>query len=210
MKIGIIGAGFVGRAVAKLAVKAGHEVMISNSRGPQSMFSLPYSIGCTLGTVEEAVDFADLVLLAIPLTAYQALPPSLLTGKLVVDACNYYPARDGQIAELDQHAVTSSELIARHFSQARIVKAFNAIAMNDLENHGLPSGAPKRRALPVAGDLESDKALVAQLYEQFGFDTVDVGRLAEGRRFEPGSASYCKPLTQNELAAALAVASAPL
>jgi len=209
MKIGIIGAGFVGRAVAKLAVKAGHEVMISNSRGPQSMFSLPYSIGCTLGTVEEAVDFADLVLLAIPLAAYHALPASLLTGKLVVDACNYYPERDGRMPELEQHEATSSELIARYFSQSRIVKAFNAIPMNDLENDGLPPGSPKRRALPIAGDLEHDKALVAQLYDQFGFDVVDVGSLAEGGRFEPGTPSYCKPLSQQELTAALAAAFVP-
>jgi len=204
MQIGIIGAGVVGRAVAKLAVHTGHEVMLSNSRGPKSMFSLPYSIGCTLGSVKEAVRFGDLVVLAIPLYAYHSLPAALLSGKRVVDTCNYYPERDGGITELDQHTSTSSELIARHFAESHIVKAFNAIPMNDLETGGLPSGTPGRRALPLAGDRESDKHIVAGLYEQFGFDVVDVGSLAEGVRFEPGTPAYCKPLAREELEAALA------
>lgn len=204
MKIGIIGAGVVGRALAKLAVNAGHEVMVSNSRGPRSMFSLPYSTGCTLGTVEEAAQFGSMVVLAVPLYAYHTLPPSLLADKLVVDACNYYPERDGCIEELDLKKTSSSELIANYFPQARVVKAFNAIPMNDLENDGQPVGTPKRRALPVAGDLESDKAVLAMLYEQFGFDVVDAGVLSEGARFEPGTPAYCKPLNKQELQAALA------
>ncbi|MEJ2794649.1 NAD(P)-binding domain-containing protein [Iodobacter sp. LRB] len=204
MNIGIIGAGFVGRTVGKLAVKAGHQVMISNSRGPKSMYSLPYAIGCTLGTVQEAVDFADIVLLAIPLYAYRDLPALLVAGKLVVDACNYYPDRDGHIPELDKQEITSSALLALHFNQSRIVKAFNAITMNDLDADGLPPVSPNRRALPIAGDKEEDKALIGRLYEQFGFDVVDAGRLAAGRNFEPGTPSYCKRLPRNELASVLA------
>ncbi|WP_028534476.1 NAD(P)-binding domain-containing protein [Paludibacterium yongneupense] len=209
MKIGIIGAGVVGRAMAKLAVKAGHDVMLSNSRGPKSMFSLPHATGCALGTVEEAAHFGDMVVLAIPLYAYDALPSSLLAGKLVVDACNYYPERDGRIPELDQQKQTSSGLIALHFAQSHIVKAFNAIPMNELESDGLPAGRPERRALPVAGDRESDKISVAALYEQFGFDVVDAGALSEGARFERGTPAYCKPLNREALTAALAAASVP-
>jgi len=205
MKIGIIGAGVVGRAIAKLAVKAGHVVMVSNSRGPKSMFSLPHSTGAVLGTVEEAARFgSDMVILAIPLYAYSSLPPSLLADKLLVDACNYYPERDGHMAALDLHQTSSSELIAGHFARSRIVKAFNAITMNDLEDGGLPAGSPTRRALPLAGEIDSDKALVARLYEQFGFDAVDAGKLAEGGRFEPGTPVYCKPFDRQGMQRALA------
>lgn len=209
MKIGIIGAGVVGRTLAKLAVKAGHEVMLSNSRGPKSMFSLPYSTGCILGTIEEAAEFGDILVLAVPFYAYTQLSAALLADKLLIDACNYYPERDDHIDELDLHRTSSSTLIAEHFSCSRIVKAFNAIPMNDLENDGLPAKSPKRRALPLAGDLESDKQLVVQLYEQFGFDAVDAGRLVEGVRFEPGTPAYCKPLATEELQAALASSSMP-
>lgn len=209
MKIGIIGAGVVGRALARLAVQAGHPTMLSNSRGPATMFSLPYATGCQLGTVAEAVAFGELVVLAIPLVAWQTLPATLAAGKLLVDACNYYPERDGDLPELDPQRAGSSGLIRRHFSGARVVKAFNAIPMNDLEQGGLPAGSPGRRALPLAGDSAADKAIVAGLYEQFGFDAVDAGDLAQGVRFEPGTPAYCQPFDRAGLLAALAAAGGP-
>lgn len=204
MKIGIIGAGFVGRAIGKLAVRAGHQVMLSNSRGPQTLFSLSHALGCAVGTVEEAAAFGDVVVVAIPLAAYRSVPVEPLVGKLVIDTDNYYPERDGSIPELDTGAATTSELLARHLPQSRIVKAFNAITMNDLEKDGLPGGSPDRRALPLAGNSSEDKAIVSPLYDAFGFDTVDVGPLSEGWRFERGRPVYCIRMNAADLTAALA------
>ncbi|MQT12932.1 NADPH-dependent F420 reductase [Segnochrobactrum spirostomi] len=204
MKIGIIGAGFVGRAVGKLAVRAGHQVMLSNSRGPQTLFSLRYGIGCEVGTVEEAAAFGDIVVVAIPLAAFRSVPPTPLAGKVVIDTDNYYPQRDGRIPELDAGTTTTSELLAEHLPQSRIVKAFNAVTMNDLEKDGRPAGSPDRRALPLAGDDPEGKAIAAALYDEFGFDAVDVGPLGEGWRFERGRPVYCVPLTAAALKDALA------
>lgn len=206
MKIGIIGAGIVARAIGKLAVRAGHEVMLSNSRGPRSLYSVPHATGCKVGSVAEAVAFGDIVVAAIPLYAFQELPAGMLVGKLVIDANNYYPERDGQIAVLDAHATTTSEMVAAHLVGARIVKAFNAIVMNDLETDGRPAGDAQRRALPLAGDDAADKTVVIGLYEAFGFDAVDAGPLAEGRRFERGTPAYCVPLGREALLQALAAA----
>ncbi|MFG1433327.1 NAD(P)-binding domain-containing protein [Xanthobacter sp. V2C-8] len=204
MKIGIIGAGFVGRAIGKLAVRAGYQVMLSNSRGPQTLFSLKYGVGCEIGTVDEAVAFGDIMVVAIPLMVYRSVPVGPLAGKIVIDTDNYYPDRDGRIAELDAKATTTSELLAAHLPQSRIVKAFNAITMNDLEAHGRPIGSPERRALPVAGDDADAKAIAVELYEAFGFDAVDAGPLAEGWRFERGTPAYCVPLGKAELERTLA------
>lgn len=204
MKIGIIGAGFVGRAVARLATQAGHQVMLSNSRGPQTLFSLKPMIGCEAGTVEEAADFSDMVVIAVPLNAVAQLPSSRLKNKLIIDAVNYYPERDGQIAELDNGTLTTSERLAQQFPDATVVKAFNAIQMTDLEVQGLPAGDSNRRALPLAGDDEQAKKRVATLYDTFGFDPVDVGPLAEGWRFERGTPVYCVRMTRAQLKAAVA------
>lgn len=204
MKIGIIGAGFVGRAIGKLAVQSGHQVMLSNSRGPQTLFSLSHSIGGEVGTVDEAVAFGDVVVIAIPLSAYRSVPVAPLAGKIVIDTNNYYYERDGRIPELDSKATTTSQLLAGHLPQSRIVKAFNAVIMKDLESDGRPAGSPNRRALPLASDDAEAKAIAIGLYEQFGFDAVDAGPLAEGWRFERGTPAYCVPLTKADLEKTLA------
>lgn len=206
MKIGIIGAGFVGRAVGKLAVKAGHEVMLSNSRGPQTLFSTGYGIGARVGTTEEAIAFGDVVVVAIPLAAYASIPVAPLAGKIVIDANNYYFERDGHIAALDRLETTTSEMLAAHLPASRVVKAFNAVKMTDLEVDGRPAGAADRKALPLAGDDAEGKAVVAELYEAFGFDTVDAGPLAEGWRFERDMPAYCTRLGKADLERALAAA----
>ena len=204
MKIGIIGAGFVGRVVGKLAVQAGHQVMLSNSRGPETLFSLRYGVGCEVGTVDDAVAFGEVVIVAIPLTAYRTTPVAPLVGKVVIDTNNYYVERDGRIQELDDEKTTTSELLARHLPQSRIVKAFNAIPMNELERDGRPAGAPDRRALPVASDDAEAKAIAIRLYDEFGFDAVDAGALSEGWRFERGGPAYCTSMTKEDLERALA------
>ncbi|MCI1034316.1 NADPH-dependent F420 reductase [Raoultella terrigena] len=204
MKIGIIGAGFVGRSIAKLALQAGHDVMLSNSRGPQTLFSLGPMIGCLVGSADEAAEFGEVVVIAVPLSAVSALPVAGIKNKHVIDAVNYYPQRDGDIAELDSGQTTTSELLARILPAARITKAFNAIPMTQLESDGLPAGAENRRALPLAGDDAEGKAIAAALYDAFGFDALDVGPLSEGWRFERGTPAYCVRMTRQELVSTLA------
>lgn len=204
MKIGIIGAGFVGRTIATLAVRAGHQVMVSNSRGPQTLFSLRALTGCEIGTVDEAIRFGEIAVVAVPLSAYRTVPVAPLAGKIVIDTDNYYPERDGHIPPLDRHETTTSELLAAHLPHSRIVKAFNAVRMTDLDQDGRPVGSPERLALPLAGDDAQAKAVAAQLYEEFGFDTVDAGPLSEGWRFENDTPAYCARLNKADLEKALA------
>ncbi|EMM1612390.1 NAD(P)-binding domain-containing protein [Raoultella ornithinolytica] len=199
MKIGIIGAGFVGRSVAKLALAAGHDIMLSNSRGPQTLFSLGPMIGCQVGSAEEAAEFGEVVVIAVPLSAIHSLPVSGIQDKHVIDAVNYYPERDGPIEALESGETTTSELLAQILPAATVTKAFNAIPMTQLESDGLPAGAENRRALPLAGDSEKGKAITAALYEAFGFDTVDAGPLSEGWRFERGQPAYCVRMTRPTL-----------
>jgi 8-hydroxy-5-deazaflavin:NADPH oxidoreductase len=204
MRIGIIGAGFIGRAIAALAVQNGCEVMLSNSRGPHTLTSTVASLGCQVGTVEQAASFGDLVLLAIPFGRYPELPKQAFVGKIVMDAGNYYPQRDGWIDELDRHASTTSEMLARHLSGARVVKAFNAILERDLIADSRPAESSWRRALPVAGDDADAKRKVSDLHARLGFDVIDAGALAEGRRFERARPAYCRRLDLDGLRAALA------
>ena len=206
MKIGIIGAGFIGRALATLAVKCGHEVMISNSRQPRTLGSTAVAIGCGVGTSRQAAEFGDIVMVAIPLINYQEIPVEPLVGKVVVDANNYYPQRDGPIDALDRHSTTTSEMLAQHLKGARVVKAFNAILQGDLEKDGLPAGSDDRRALPIAGDDAEAKKIVAGLLDQFGFDVVDAGPLSGSWRFERAKPAYCRRLDVRQLTQALAAA----
>ena len=203
MRIGIIGAGFIGRAVARLAVKHGHEVMISNSRHPKTLGSAMVSIKCAIGTAKDAAEFGDVVLLAVPFSATHDIDPAPLAGKILMDADNYYPMRDGAIAELDDHSTTTSEITARHFAGARIVKAWNAILEKDIETTGAPAETPDRRALPIAGDDADAKRAVAGLFDALGFDVVDAGALSEGWRFERARPAYCVPLDKAALTQAL-------
>ena len=140
--------------MARLSVAAGHQVVLSNSRGPDTLAGLAAELGpqARAATPAEAAAAGDLVVVSIPLRAYPSLPAGPLAGTVVIDTCNYYPQRDGQIAELDSGSVTSSELIQRHLPDAAVVKAFNNIFFKHLESLSRAAGAPDRTALPVAGD----------------------------------------------------------
>jgi predicted dinucleotide-binding enzyme len=205
MRIGLIGAGSIGSTVARLALQLGHDVVLSNSRGPQTLTDLLSELGprATAGTAAEAAAAGDVVVVSIPLKNYRQVPVGELAGKVVIDTNNYYPPRDGQIAELDDGSTTSAELLAAHLPQSRVVKAFNMIYYVDLGTHGLPAGTPGRRALPIAGDDADAKKVVTGLIDGFGFDVVDAGPLAEGRRFQPGAPAYGPRLDAAGMRAAL-------
>jgi len=197
MKIGIIGSGNIGGTLAGLFAAAGHDVAVANSRGPDSLADLVAMSGPRVraATVEDSVDFGEVVVVAVPFHAYATLPADRFAGKVVVDAMNYYPARDGQVEELEADETTSSELLARRLSGARLVKAFNTMFSRRLAEEGRPRG-PDRLAVFLAGDDDEAKALVAQLIDEVGFEPVDSGSLAGGgRRQQPGSDIYNLPVT---------------
>ena len=206
MRVGTIGAGFIGRAFARLAIEAGYDVMVSNSRGPKSLTSIPSGTGAQVGTVTDAVAFGDMVLVAIPLEHYRTIPVEALAGKIVIDANNYYPGRDGSIPALDAREATTSGLLAAHLPASHVVKAFNAILAKDLEKDGRPAGAADRRALPLAGDDRTALAQVMRLTDHLGFDPFDAGSLADSWRFERAKPAYCIPLNTEQLVRALAAA----
>ena len=192
--LGIIGSGNIGTAVARLAVAAGMNVVMANSRGPETLSDLVAELGplARAGTVEDAAKLGDAVVLSIPLKAVQDLPDGLLEGKIVLDTSNYYPSRDGRIAELDDNTVTTSELVRRWIPGARYVKAFNNIMAHHIPLLARPGGAEDRSALPIASDDEQAKAEAAALLDLLGYDVVDAGTVAESWTFEPDSAGYTR------------------
>ncbi len=202
MNIGVIGSGNIGANAARLFAQAGHDVAISNSRGPESLQELVADIGPNVraATVEEATDFGEVVLLAIPFFAYETLPAEPLAGKVVIDATNYYEGRDGQI---DFGGLTSSELLARHLPDARLVKAFNTMYYETLANEGRTSEGEDRLALFLAGNDDEAKATVSELIEEIGFDPVDTGSLRASGKQEPGSPVYNEPMTADQARKAL-------
>ncbi len=206
MKIGIIGAGHIGQAIARLAVANGHEVKISNSRGPETLTGVARKIGCSTGTAAEAGGFGPVAVVAVPFVNLFKIDPAPLAGTIVIDTNNYYPDRDGRIAALDLRQTTTSAMAAKHFAASKVVKAFNAILAADLETPAPTLVAGQRRALPIAGDDVGAKQVVAALQDEFGFDTVDAGSLADSWRFERAKPAYCIPLDRTGLIDALAEA----
>jgi 8-hydroxy-5-deazaflavin:NADPH oxidoreductase len=206
--IGLIGAGHIGSQVARLAVAHGFNVVISNSRGPDTLADLVKELGpkARAGTPTEAATAGDIVVVTIPLKNYRSVPVEPLAGKVVIDTNNYYPRRDGHIPELDNESMTSAELLQAHLPKAKVVKAFNHIYSAELASHGLPQGAPNRRALVVAGDDATAKATVTQMLDTFGFDAVDAGPLKEGWRIQPDTPGYGPRRNAEELKKDLAAA----
>jgi predicted dinucleotide-binding enzyme len=191
--IGFIGSGMIGGTVARLSVAAGHRVVLSNSRGPETLKDLAEELGplATAGTGEQAAEAGDLVVVSIPVKGYPTVPR--VAGKPALDTGNYYPQRDGQIAELDSGSLTSSGLLQRDLPQARVVKVFNNIFFRHLASLPRPAGAPDRSALPIAGDDEAAKAAVTAFLDSIGYDTVDAGPVADSWRQEPGTPVYGAP-----------------
>lgn len=204
--IGLIGSGNIGSQIARAAVANGHHVVLSNSRGPGTLSDLVAELGdlARAGTVAEAAEAGDLVVVTIPLRAIDTVPVEPLVGKVVIDTNNYYPQRDGQIPSLDDHSTTSSQLLQDRLVGSHVVKAFNHIAAADITGHAQASGTDDRRALAVAGDDEQAKATVADLIDEIGFDVVDLGTLAESWRIETDTPGYGPRLTVDGLREALA------
>lgn len=208
LTIGLIGAGNIGSQVARLAVKNGHKVILSNSRGPETLSELVAELGplARAGTPVEAAEEGEIVVVTIPLKDYRTVPVEPLAGKIVIDTNNYYPQRDGHIEELDNESTTTSELLQAHLPGSKVVKAFNHIRAEELTTHGQPAGSSNRRGLVIAGDDASAKAVVASLLDQFGFDTVDAGSLSEGWRIQRDTPGYGPRRTAEELRQDLAAA----
>jgi hypothetical protein len=193
--VGFIGSGMIGSTVARLSVAAGHDVVISNSRGPDTLKELVGELGprARAATAEDAAEAGDIVLVAIPLKAYRSVPVRPLVDKTVIDANNYYVARDGQIAALDEGHLTSSELLQQHLRSSLVVKAFNNIYFRHLASLARSAGAADRSYLPIAGDDAQAKAAVTAFLDSIGYGAVDAGPLAEGWRQQPGEPVYGTP-----------------
>jgi len=199
--IGIIGAGHIGSQVARLAVANGYNVVISNSRGPETLSELITELGpnARAATAREAAKAGEIVVVTVPLKNYRQVPVEPLAGKIVIDTNNYYPERDGHIPELDNESTTTAELLQGHLPKSKVVKAFNHIYAAELTTHGQPAGTKNRRALVIAGDDKEAKARVAKLIDQFGFDTVDAGALKEGWRIQRDTPGYGPRRTAEQL-----------
>ena len=206
--IGFIGSGKIGSQLARLAVTQGHDVVLSNSRGPETLADLVAELGphARAATPAEAATAADIAVVTIPLRAIDTVPVAPLAGKIVIDTNNYYPVRDGQIAELDSEETTVSELLQRHLPTSKVVKAFNHIMFSQLTTDGRPAGTPGRRALVVAGDDAVALTTVAGLIDSFGFDVVQVTPLSEGWRIQKDTPAYGTKETAETMPAALAAA----
>ncbi|GAB2614774.1 NADPH-dependent F420 reductase [Kribbella endophytica] len=193
--VGFIGSGSIGSTIARLAVEAGHQVVLSNSRGPETLTHTVAELGprATAATSGEAAAAGDIVVVTVPVTAFPDVPAAPLVGKTVIDTCNYGPERDGHIPELDGTSLTSSELLLRYIPDAGLVKAFNTIYFKHLLSLARPAGAADRSYLPIAGDSAQAKAAVTEFIASIGYSVVDAGPLADSWRQATGTPVWGTP-----------------
>lgn len=205
-RFGIIGAGHIGSTLARGLVDRGHDVVISNSRGPASLQELVAELGehAQAGTVTDAATQGEVVIVTVPLKAYQEVPVAPLAGKIVLDTNNYYWERDGRIAALEEKTTTTSGMLQEHLPESKVVKAFNHIMSGQILTDGSPAGTPGRRALATSSDHADAVAFVTALYDEFGFDTVNAGPLSESWRVERDQPAYGVRQDRDELEANLA------
>lgn len=209
MKIGIIGAGHIGKTLLRKLSAAGHDVKVANSRGPETIDPDALSAGGRAVTASEAVRDVQVVILSVPFARNPDLAPllsALSPETVVIDTSNYYPFRDGQITAIDGGQV-ESVWVAEHLNWP-VAKAWNSIGADSLANKGQTAGGPDRIALPIAADRAADRAVAMALVEETGFAAVDAGDLADSWRQQPGAPCYCTNLTRDELVDGLATADA--
>jgi predicted dinucleotide-binding enzyme len=199
--IGIIGAGHIGSAIARKAVELGYDVVISNSRGPETLADLLAELGPKVraATSAEAAAAGDFAVVTVPLKNYQEIPVEPLAGKIVIDTNNYYWERDGRIPALDNGEATTSGLLQEHLPESKVAKGFNHIMASQISTDGTPAGTDNRRALATASDYPEAAELVTRLYDEFGFDTVDIGSLEDSWRVERDRPAYVVRQTAQEL-----------
>ncbi len=206
--IGFIGAGHIGGQTARKAVELGYDVVISNSRGPETLADLVAELGpkARAATPAEAAAAGDFAVVSVPLRSIQDVPVDPLAGKIVLDTNNYYWERDGHVPALDAGEATTSGLLQEHLPQSKVAKAFNHIRFSQITTDGTPAGTPNRRALATASDFPEAAELVTRLYDEFGFDTVNMGPLSESWRTERDRPAYVIRQNAAELAENLAKA----
>ncbi|MEV0890378.1 NAD(P)-binding domain-containing protein [Promicromonospora sp. MEB111] len=205
---GIIGAGHIGSQVARLAIAQGNEVVIANSRGPETLADLVAELGpkARAATAKEAAEAADVAVVSVPLKAYRDLPVEPLAGKIVLDTNNYYWERDGHVEALDRGEATVSGLLQEHLPTSKVAKAFNHIVAATITTDGTPAGTENRRALATASDYPEAVELVTAFYDAAGFDTVSAGPLSESWRVERDRPAYGPRQNAEELKENLAKA----
>jgi predicted dinucleotide-binding enzyme len=206
--IGIIGAGHIGSALAQAFSGLGYDVVIANSRGPETLADLVAELGpkVTAATAADAAEAADIAVVTVPLKAIGDVPVAPLAGKIVLDTNNYYFERDGHIDALDRGETTTSQIVQDHLPTSKVVKAFNQILAADINTTGLPAGTPDRRALGTASDHDDAVEFVTGVYDALGFDTVSAGPLSESWRLERDRPAYVVRQNADELRANLAIA----
>jgi predicted dinucleotide-binding enzyme len=206
--IGIIGAGHIGSQVARKAVEHGYDVVLSNSRGPETLAALVAELGprARATTPAEAAAAADFAVVTVPFRTLGTIPVEPLAGKIVIDTINYYWERDGHVPALDTGEATSSGLVQEHLATSKVAKGFNHIRYSEITTDGTPAGTPNRRALATASDYPEASELVTKLYDEFGFDTVNIGPLSESWRAERDRPAYVARQTAAELSENLAKA----
>ena len=208
--VGIIGAGHIGSALAEGLARRGYDVVIANSRGPETLDDLVGRLSADAGgsgasgsvraaTAVDAAQAADWAIVTVPLKDLADVPVEPLAGKIVLDTNNYYWERDGRIAALDEKRATTTGLAQAHLPSSRVVKAFNHIPAADILTTGSPAGTPDRRALALASDPADAAALAAEVYDAFGFDTVDIGSVGESWRVERDQPAYVVRQNADEL-----------
>jgi predicted dinucleotide-binding enzyme len=187
MQVAVVGSGDLARTLAHRLAIAGHEVFIAGVNSRDEIAGIAAGTAATPAPIEDAAAQAEVVFLAIPFGRHRELAADAFEAKIVVDATDYFPARDGRITELDEGRTTSSELVACHLRGARLVKAFNTINLLALGALGRVSADVTPIAVPMAGDDQAAKIVVGQLVVDLGFVPVDVGRLADSWRMQPGT-----------------------
>jgi len=204
--VGIIGAGNIGSTLARGLVDRGYDVVISNSRGPETLTDLVADLGphATAATAQDAAEQGEWVIVTVPLKALAEVPVAPLAGKTVVDTNNYYWERDGRIAALEEKRTTTSQMLQEHLPESTVVKGFNHIMSGQILTDGSPAGTADRRALATASDSPEAIAFITSLYDEFGFDTVSIGALADSWRVERDQPAYVVRQNAAELEANLA------